>query len=69
MPRKNKSGIMKTVNETYYAIRIGLPRRDSPYLMLGDDRRTPRLFMNREDAEVELPSDAHCKVVRVKITG
>lgn len=57
------------MTETYYAIRIGDPRRHHPYLKLSADRRTPQLFATRVEAETALATEPEPlrKVVRVKI--
>jgi len=58
-----------TINETYYAIRIGDPCRHECYLAR-EDGMTPVLFNTREDAKKVCGnefSDVSLKVVRVKI--
>jgi hypothetical protein len=53
--------------ETYYAVRIGDPRRHQPYFMLVDGKQVPALFATREEAEMCKPKQPATKVVRVKI--
>lgn len=57
------------MTETYYSIRIGIPRRHSPYLMLSDDQKTPLMFATRKEAEDGLAArlGRNRKVVRVRI--
>lgn len=60
---------MSTINETYFGIRIGDPRRNKCYLWVGEDGFVPKLFPSREEAEEILGDgwDVSAKVVRVKI--
>ncbi len=51
-------------SEHYYAVRIDSPVFPEPYLMLGPDGKTPRLFNTREEAE---PSATGHSVVPVEI--
>lgn len=57
------------MKESYYAIRIGNPKRHHPYLMLGPDKRTPALFASDWEAYAAIPKDAeYHRIVSVKIT-
>lgn len=61
---------MSTINKTYYAIRVGDPRRHQCYLRLGTDDITPELFGTRDDAERalrDINAPLH-KIVRIRIT-
>lgn len=71
------SGLVRQINETYYAVMIGDPRRHSPYLMIDPSvrdcahcgkRLVPGLYTNREDAEETMPAQTCTRVVRVRIT-
>jgi hypothetical protein len=55
--------------ETYYAIRIGDPRRHHCYLKVREGSMIPEFFLDRGDAEKELKRDPgpSRKVVRVKV--
>lgn len=56
--------------ETYYAIRIGDPRRHKPYFWAGEDGNVPILFPTRSAAEDEkktFESETCVRVVRVKL--
>ncbi len=46
---------MKTT-EKYYAIRVGNPKRHTPYFLLREQSDTPAIFVKRKDA-VKLASD------------
>jgi hypothetical protein len=59
---------MKT--ETYYAIRIGVPKRHGPYLMLNPGQLEPKIFAARATADEFLAANkgASRKVVKVRVT-
>lgn len=58
------------ITETYYAIRIGDPKRHSPYLMLNKGQLEPKLFAARAVADEFLGAnkDTSRKVVKVKVS-
>lgn len=57
------------MKEKYYAVRIGDPRRHSPYFMIRKDSScTPVLFLTRREAQKNLPDEPAVKVVRVWLT-
>lgn len=47
-----------------YAIRIGDPRRHTPYFMLREGTALPALFTRRYLAESQLPKKSSARVVR-----
>jgi hypothetical protein len=51
--------------ESYYAVRIGDPRRHLPYFMLQGGARTPALFATRTEAAKVRPNEASNRVVKV----
>lgn len=54
--------------EYYYAIRIGDPRRHTPYFKVRDNELTPQLFINRKEAERVLhPIDKGWRIVKVVV--
>lgn len=57
------------MTEIYYAIRIGDFIKDSPYLMLSQDDKTPMLFATRKEADEALQTrrGERRSVVRVEI--
>ena len=60
----------ESMTETYYAIRIGDPRRHHPYLWLGEDGQTPVLFPTQEkafEAHDSFERGDCAKVVRVRV--
>ena len=61
---------MSTINETYYAVRLGDPRRHKCYLWLGPDGAVPVLYTKKEEAEdwaKEFDRSTPAKAVRVRI--
>jgi hypothetical protein len=59
------------INEQYFAIRVGNPRKHRCYLWVGPDGNVPRLFINRDDAQEYVNTgwdrEVPAKVVRVKL--
>lgn len=59
------------IKEKYYGVRIGRVPLCRPYLMLGDDGKTPALCSTREAAEalalIRVGRRADCGVVAVEI--
>ena len=58
---------MRAIREQYFAVMIGIPKQHIPYLMLGEDRRTPKLFQTKQEAKAKCPEG--CRVVKVTITA
>ena len=61
---------MSTINETYYAVRVGDPRRHKCYLWCGADGNLPVLFIAKQDANEAASHFDHstpAKAVRVRI--
>lgn len=58
------------MTEKYYSIRIGLPRKHQPYLMLSENQETPAIFKTKSEAVSFLEKNPgfHRKVVVVVIS-
>ncbi len=57
------------MKETYYAIRIGHPKRHTPYFMLNrNDYQTPALYTSKEEAKKDLPNQPDTSVVKVTLS-
>jgi hypothetical protein len=53
--------------ECYFAVEIGTYPMDEPYFMLDADKKTPALFITREEAETNRPKHHFAKVVFVEV--
>lgn len=60
------------INEKYFGIRVGNPRKHHCYLWCDQDRTVPRLFTDRAQAKIiaeSFDTETPAKVVRVRVTS
>lgn len=55
------------IKETYYAVRIGIHGKHTPYLMTCDGGLTPRLFTCEKAAKDKACKASNVKVVKVEL--
>lgn len=56
------------LREKYWAVRIGSPRKNTPYLRVDENNKeSPGLYATKAEAEKHLIPDVDAKVVRVEV--
>ena len=57
-----------SLKEKYWAVRLGRPGKDRPYLLVDDfNKEAPGLYATKKSAAKHLLPDPGCKVVRVEV--